>query len=296
MITGESGTGKELAARAIHLNSPRKNNPFVAINCAALTETLLESELFGHERGAFTGAVTQKKGKIELAQGGTLFLDEIGEMALPLQAKILRVLQEREFERVGGTKSIKAEIRLVAATNRNLENEAKAGNFRQDLFYRLNVISFKMPSLRERKEDILILAESFAEKFVRKLNRKIRGFSAKSKQFLLKYDFPGNVRELENAVERAVVLGVDEWILPEDLPESFSEIRSNEVSAEGNFSEFDYHETIQEKKKELILNAFAKAKGSYVETARLLDVHPNYLHRLIRNLNIKKQLDEIATA
>ena len=289
LINGESGTGKELAAQAIHLNSRRKEQPFVAINCAALTETLLESELFGHEKGAFTGAVAQKKGKIEAAQGGTLFLDEIGEMALTLQSKLLRVLQEREFERVGGTRAIKADIRLIAATNRDLETEVKNSNFRQDLFYRLNVVRFTMPALRERKDDILPLAESFAERFGQALNRRIRGISAKAKKLLLKYDFPGNVRELENAVERAVVLGSGEWILPEDLPENFLEI-ADDSAAEKSVS--TYHEAVREKKKQLIHAAFHQAKGSYVEAAKLLDVHPNYLHRLIRNLEMKRELED----
>jgi Nif-specific regulatory protein len=291
LIEGESGTGKELAAKAIHLNSRRKNKPFVAINCAALTETLLESELFGHERGAFTGAIAQKKGKIEFAQGGTLFLDEIGEMALPLQAKLLRVLQEREFERVGGLKPIKADIRLIAATNRNLEDEAKAGNFRQDLFYRLNVVRLTMPSLRERKEDILLLAESFVEKFARQMNRRLRGISTKAKKLLQNYDFPGNVRELENAIERAVVLGSSEWILPEDIPENMLEAVNLQDFNET--SPLNYHNAVQERKKELIRKAFQEAKGSYVEAAKILDVHPNYLHRLIRNLDIKSELESI---
>ena len=288
LINGESGTGKELAAQAIHLNSRRADKPFVAINCAALTETLLESELFGHEKGAFTGATAQKKGKIESAQGGTLFLDEIGEMALNLQAKLLRVLQEREFERVGGTRPVKADIRLVAATNRDLQEAVKTGNFRQDLFYRLNVVRFTMPALRERKDDIILLAENFAQKFSRAMNRKIRGISASAKKILLKYDYPGNVRELENAVERAAVLGSTEWILPEDLPEDFLDIRlDTEISSVAE----TYHDAIREKKKELILNAFREAKGNYVETAKILDVHPNYLHRLIRNLEIKEVLE-----
>ncbi len=286
LINGESGTGKELAAQAIHLNSKRREQPFIAINCAALTETLLESELFGHEKGAFTGAVQQKKGKIEIAQGGTLFLDEIGEMAIHLQAKLLRVIQEREFERVGGTRSVKADVRLIAATNRDLQTEVKNGNFRQDLFYRLNVVQMTMPALRERKEDILLLAESFVEKFSRILNRKIRGISANAKKLLLKYDFPGNVRELENVIERAVVLGSSEWITPEDLPEDFLDIQieNSEIST--------YHEAVREKKKELIRNAFRQARENYTEAAKLLDVHPNYLHRLIRNLQIKDDLDK----
>jgi transcriptional regulator with GAF, ATPase, and Fis domain len=288
LINGESGTGKELAAQAIHLNSKRSDKPFVAINCAALTETLLESELFGHEKGAFTGASAQKKGKIETAEGGTLFLDEIGEMALNLQAKLLRVLQEREFERVGGVRPVKADIRLIAATNRDLQAEVKNGTFRQDLFYRLNVVRVTMPALREHREDVLLLAENFAEKFSRVMNRRIRGISANAKKALLKYDFPGNVRELENAIERAAVLGSSEWILPEDLPEDFHDIQTETkvpTAAE------TYHDALREKKKELILNAFREARGNYVETARLLDVHPNYLHRLIRNLEIKDELE-----
>lgn len=289
LITGESGTGKELAAQAIHLNSKRRDKPFVAINCAALTETLLESELFGHEKGAFTGAVQQKRGKLEMAAGGTLFLDEIGEMALNLQAKILRVLQEREFERVGGTRPLKADIRLIAATNRELQTEVKQGNFRQDLYYRLNVVQFKMPALRDRREDILPLAENFVGKFGLRLNRKLRGISVNAKKILQKYDFPGNVRELENTIERAVVLGASEWILPEDLPEDFLDIQ---IETERE-NVANYHEAVREKKIELIKKAFQEAKGSYVETAKLLDVHPNYLHRLIRNLEIKDELEKL---
>jgi Nif-specific regulatory protein len=290
LINGESGTGKELAAQAIHLNSPRKEKPFVAINCAALTETLLESELFGHEKGSFTGASAQKKGKIEIAHSGTLFLDEIGEMPVKLQAKLLRVLQEREFERVGGNRPIKVDIRLIAATNRDLQTEVKNGNFRQDLYYRLNVVQFSMPTLLERKEDILLIAESFIEKFSQKMNRRVRGISASAKKILLKYDFKGNVRELENTIERAIVLGSTDWILPEDLPEEFLAIpKENEANDASN-----YHDAVREKKKELIISAFYEAKKSYVETAKLLDVHPNYLHRLIKNLGIKEEIEEIS--
>jgi Nif-specific regulatory protein len=291
LITGESGTGKELAARSIHLNSKRKAAPFVAINCAALTESLLESELFGHEKGAFTGAVGQKKGKIEIAESGTLFLDEIGEMALALQAKILRVLQEREFERVGGTRTLKADVRLIAATNRDLEAEIRAGAFRQDLFYRLNVVQFEMPALRERRDDVLILAEAFLGKFSRKMNRRIRGVSAQAKKLLLAYDYPGNVRELENAIERAVVLGSSEWIAPEDLPDNFLEIETEKNDGEIG-KNINYHDAIRETKKDLIRKAFAEARGNYTEAAKVLDVHPNYLHRLIRNLDIKSELED----
>ena len=206
LIRGESGTGKELAARAIHVHSNRSRMPFVAINCAALTETLLESELFGHEKGAFTGALNQKKGRLEVADGGTLFLDEIGELAPTMQAKLLRVLQEREFERVGGTRSIKVDVRVIAATNKDLEEAIKAGDFRQDLYYRLNVVSVVMPTLRERREDVTLLASYFAAKFSKKSKRQIMGISQAARACLVNYEWPGNVRELENAIERAVVL------------------------------------------------------------------------------------------
>ena len=210
LILGESGTGKELVARAIHRNSPRKDRPFVALNCAAITETLLESELFGHERGAFTGATAMKMGRLEVANTGTLFLDEVGEMPLALQAKVLRALQTREFERVGGTRSIKVDVRFVAATNRNLEQAMKDGSFRPDLFYRLNVVSVNMPPLRKHPEDIPLLAMYFAAEHSKKCNRSLKGISPSARAMLMNYSWPGNVRELENAIERAVVLGVGE--------------------------------------------------------------------------------------
>ena len=285
LIRGESGTGKELAARAIHQNSLRKAQPFIAVNCAALAETLLESELFGHERGAFTGAVAQKKGKLELANGGTIFLDEIGEMAAGLQAKVLRVLQEREFERVGGTRSIKADLRVIAATNKDLEAAIKLGSFRADLYYRLNVISITMPPLRQRREDTLLLAKYFAVKYGRQCKRRITSISSEASARLLKYDWPGNVRELENAIERAVVLGNTETILPDDLPETLLELESMPGVAK-----LTYYDAIKEAKKNFILNAFNQARGDHGETARILGVHPNNLHRLIRNLNLKDAL------
>jgi transcriptional regulator with GAF, ATPase, and Fis domain len=223
LILGESGTGKELLARAIHRNSPRSNGPFVAINCAALSETLLESELFGHEKGAFTGALSQKKGKLEAAAGGTVFLDEIGEMTASLQAKLLRVLQERQMERVGGTLTVKLDIRLVAATNRDLEDEVRKKTFRQDLYYRLNVVTLKSPPLRDRTEDIIPLASHFARRFAERCGRPISGISPEARAYLLSYSWPGNVRELENTMERAVVLGSSDVILPEDLPENIRE-------------------------------------------------------------------------
>ncbi len=284
LIVGESGTGKELAARAIHKNSSRAQKPFMAVNCAALTETLLESELFGHEKGAFTGAHAQKKGRLELAEGGTLFLDEIGELSPTLQVKLLRVLQEREFERVGGVQTIQVDLRLIAATNKNLDDAIKSGEFRQDLFYRLNVVSFEMPRLRDRKEDIPLLASYFAQKYSSKCNRRIEGVSAEARKYLGAYDWPGNVRELENAIERAVVLGTTTLVLADDLPEAVLERKPADVSATG------YHEAVVETKRRIIVNAMKQANGSYTEAAKILGVHPNYLHRLIRNLNLKADL------
>ncbi len=285
LIFGESGTGKELVARAIHRNSSRANKPCVAINCAAIADTLLESELFGHEKGAFTGAIAQKKGKLEIAEGGTVFLDEIGELAPLLQAKLLRVLQEREFERVGGTRTIKLDVRLIAATNRDLEEAVKKGAFREDLFYRLNVVSMRMPPLRDHREDIPLLASYFAAKVAQRAGRSILGISPQARACLVNYDWPGNVRELENAIERAVVLGSSDLILPEDLPESVLEKADPESAATTTF-----HDALRENKKQLIVNAFEQANGSYTEAARLLGLHPNYLHRLIRNLNMKALL------
>src|SRR5689334_23302358 len=216
LIGGESGTGKELAARAIHRNSKRAQKPFMAVNCAALTESLLESELFGHERGAFTGAIAQKKGRLEIADGGTVFLDEIGELTPALQVKLLRVLQEREFERVGGTLTIKVDVRVIAATNKNLEQAMATGQFRHDLFYRLNVVSLDLPPLRDRREDIMLLASYFLDKYATRCNRKFKGFSEDARACLLSYEWPGNVRELENAIERAVVLGTRDYISAEE--------------------------------------------------------------------------------
>ena len=289
LVRGESGTGKELAARALHQNSGRRDRPFVAINCAALTETLLESELFGHERGAFTGALAQKKGKFEVADGGTLFLDEVGEMPATLQAKLLRVLQEREFERVGGTRTIRVDVRVLAATNRDLEGAVRAGGFRQDLYYRLNVVSFEMPPLRERREDIPLLASYFVSKYAAKFKRKVTGLSREARDCLTVYDWPGNVRELENAVERAVVLGSTERVLPEDLPETVLEAEPGADATGGGVAPpvTKYHEALREAKRQLILRALGQTGGSFTEAARLLGVHPNYLHRLIRNLNLR---------
>jgi transcriptional regulator with GAF, ATPase, and Fis domain len=286
LVLGESGTGKELVARAIHRNSKRVNRPFVAINCAALNEQLLESELFGHERGAFTGAVVQKKGKIEIADGGTLFLDEVAELAPNLQAKLLRVLQEREFERVGGTRPIKVDIRLIAATNRDLDEAIRLGRVRQDFYFRLNVLSITLPTLRERREDIPLLATYFVQKYSREANRPVAGIAPAAHVLLKNYPWPGNVRELENVIERAVVLGSSDHIRPEDLPEALFEMKeSTETDV------MRYHEAVNKVKRDLILRALEEASGSFTEAAKLLDLHPNYLHRLVRNMDLRKYLE-----
>ncbi len=285
LIRGESGTGKELAARAIHMNSPRAERPFLAINCAALTETLLESELFGHEQGAFTGATRRKRGKLELADGGTLFLDELGDLALGLQAKLLRVLQESEFERVGGTATIRVDIRLIAATNKCLEEAMRAATFREDLYYRLNVVAAVMPPLRERAEDIPLLANHFALKHGGKSNRRILGVSPEAEECMLNYSWPGNVRELENAVERAVVLGAGEFIELDDLPETVIESApSSRGYPQG------YHQAVRQFKRELLLKALRQAGGNFSKASRILGIHPNYLHRLVTGLDLREEL------
>ncbi|MFL6436079.1 MAG: sigma 54-interacting transcriptional regulator [Terriglobales bacterium] len=290
LIGGESGTGKELVARAVHANSQRAKGPFVPINCAAITDTLLESELFGYEKGAFTGAVAQKKGKIEVASGGTLFLDEIGELALPLQAKLLRVLQEREFERVGGTRPMKVDLRLVAATNQDLQEAVRVGTFRKDLFYRLNVVSITVPPLRERREDVLQLAEHFIIRTANKCNTHVKSLAPNTKLCLADYDWPGNVRELENAIERALVLGSTDTILLEDLPEAISEA----VTPAG-VPATKYAGAMKDTKKQVILQALQEANGSYIEAAKSLGLHPNSLLRLIRRLDLKLEAKRVGS-
>jgi len=284
LIRGESGTGKELVARAIHANGERLDKPFVAVNCAAIPEALLESELFGHEKGAFTGAVGTKKGKFDIAGEGTLFLDEIGELAPLLQAKLLRVLQQREFERLGGNRLLPFNARVLAATNKNLEEAIKTGEFRQDLYYRLNVVSVAMPPLREHREDIPLLALYFANKYAEKCHRGFKGIAAEARELLMKYSWPGNVRELENAIEHAIVLGLTDEILAEDLPNTLLEEQSAGLAAAR------YHNTLSRTKKQLVLTALDETNGNHVEAARLLGIHPKYLHRLIRNLNLKSDV------
>jgi transcriptional regulator with GAF, ATPase, and Fis domain len=291
LLRGESGTGKEVAARALHQASPRADKPFVAVNCATLSETLLESELFGHERGAFTGAVARKIGKAEAADGGTLFLDELGEIPLALQSKLLRFLQERELDRVGGTQPIRVDVRVVAATNRDLEKAVRDGAFREDLYYRLNVIPVRLPPLRERREDISLLASHFAARIGRRLGRPLTGFTPEARACLYRYDWPGNVRELANAVERALVLGEGDLIRPEDLPETVLEAGGAPEVSLGQ-----YHETLQETKKRLIRGAVAEAGGNITRAAAGLGLQPTYLHRLIRNLGLRGEIRDDSPA
>ena len=282
LILGESGTGKEVLARSIHHWSDRRDNPFVAVNCVALSENLLESELFGHEKGAFTGAIQKKSGKFEMADSGTLFLDEIAELKPDLQAKLLRVLQEHRFERVGGTRSIEVDIRVLAATNRDLARGMEQGAFREDLYFRLNVITLTMPPLRERKEDIPLLSDCFLKRYTAETKRSVRGVSDKAARLLMGYDWPGNIRELENTIERAVVLGVDDEIVPDDLPAHILDHRVKEVEEDGSF-----HSQVRGLKAALIRESLRTAGGRHRKAAESLGLNPTYLSRLIRNLGIK---------
>jgi len=289
LIAGESGTGKELIARAIHANSRRAKGPFVAMNCAALSENLLESELFGHEKGAFTGADRRREGHFSHADGGTLFLDEIGEVSAAMQVKLLRVIQEREFQRVGGDQNVRVDVRLVAATNKDLEKEVEAGNFRQDLFFRLNVVTLDMPPLRDRVEDIPLLASHFLVVFAQKNNKQIKGFTPTAMDCLLKHAWPGNVRELENVVERAVVLLVGDYISERELPPAL--FPTDAVTQEAN----DVPPTslagmsLDELEKRAILETLDVCGGNKSETARRLGVTRKTLHAKLARYGLEGQ-------
>src|SRR5574344_2380756 len=273
LITGESGVGKELVADAIHNLSPRKNNSFIKVHCAALTETLLESELFGHEKGAYTGADTLVKGRFELAHGGTIFLDEIGEINQTVQVKILRVLQEKKFERVGGSQTIEVDVRIVAATNRDLEEEVKAGRFREDLYYRLNVIHIEVPPLRERKDDIPLLITSFLDRFAKENHKDITGIDSRAKSAMYKYDWPGNIRELRNCMESAVVLCSSNEITLNDLPPNISQ------SSAGETVSIPVGITLDEAEKAIVQQNLAANRNNKSKTADILGIGRKTLQR-----------------
>lgn len=293
LIHGESGTGKELIARAIHYSSNRAHHPFVSVSCAALVETLLESELFGHEKGAFTDAKTLKRGKFELADGGSLFLDEIGEISPKLQLNLLRVLQEREFHRVGGEEPIRVDVRIIAATNRNLEHAVREGSFREDLYYRLNVISIQVPPLRERKEDIPLLVDHFVEKFNMESGKRVEGVSEEVLQILIEHDWPGNVRELENVIERAVIINRGGVILPEDLPpylykRSFLSEDQESLIHQAHTAQL----TLQEVEKAHIKNVLEETGWNIKRTARILGIDRSTLYAKIKRYGLRPEEEQ----
>jgi two-component system response regulator HydG len=286
LITGGSGTGKELIARSIHYNSPRKDHSLVVVNCAALTETLLESELFGHEKGAFTGADKRRDGRFAQAHKGTIFLDEIGEMSPIMQAKLLRVIQERELQRVGSDDTVKVDVRILGATNRNLEDDVAEGKFREDLYYRLNVVTVDVPPLRDRQDDTPLLAQHFLKRYSEKNRKPVKGFSPTAMDILLKYDWPGNVRELENAVERSVILSNGDYITEKELPlnltRSYSD-ESNWVAAQPVNAE---PRPLEEVEKEAILAALDASGGNKSETARRLGINRKTLHKKLKSYGV----------
>jgi len=285
LLLGESGTGKELFARSIHRWSDRREMPFSVINCVALNESLLENELFGHEKGAFTGADSLQKGKIEAADGGTIFLDEIGDMPIGLQAKLLRVLQDHEFPRVGGTRLIRVNIRVIAATNKDLKQAVKAGTFREDLYFRLNVVNLSLPSLRDRPEDIIPLADHFLVRHVREMKRRKRKFSKSAIETMRCYLWPGNIRELDNAIARAVVLGVEEEISPDLLGLGGSKDELEELD------NLPYHEALDRFGTHILEQAMRRSNWSQTKAAELLSLQRTYLSRLIKQKNIQQGPD-----
>jgi DNA-binding NtrC family response regulator len=282
LLLGESGTGKEVFARAIHTWSERKSEPFIAINCVGLSKDLLESELFGHEKGAFTGAHQLKKGKMEQANGGTVFLDEVGDISAELQTKLLRFLQEREFERVGGTQTIPVDVRVIAATNRDVSAAIKEGRFREDLYYRLNVIPISLPPLRERKEDIPTLAQYFVRRFAAETKKLFSGLTADAEATLVAYPWPGNVRELANVIERAAVLGDGPEITGEELP-----LRIADAEMENPSGRFSYRQAVDTARAEVIKSALVHTNGNRAAAARILGMHKTHLLNLIKSLRIE---------
>jgi Nif-specific regulatory protein len=281
LLLGESGTGKEIFARSIHGWSERRDKPFVAINCVGLSKELLESELFGHEKGAFTGAFQAKKGKMELAHGGTVFLDEVGDISMELQTKLLRFIEEREFERVGGTGTIRVDVRIIAATNCNLDDAVRKGLFREDLYYRLNVILIALPALRDRKNDIAALADYFLKRFSVETKKTFAGIAPEAQAKLAAYEWPGNVRELANVIERAVVLGEGPELLPSDLPARIISPPSD-VGRTG----FSFHSAVNDYRRELIAKILTETDGNRSQAAQILGLQRTYLSRLIKNLRL----------
>ncbi len=285
LVRGDSGTGKELVARAIHFNSPRKNNAFISINCAALPENLIESELFGHEKGAFTGASQQRKGRFELANGGTIFLDEIGDISPAVQVRLLRVLQEKTFERVGGNETITVNVRVVAATSRNLEEGIANNSFREDLYYRLNVFPILLPSLRQRKSDIMLLADHFLQKYGKMYNKNMKRISTSAINMMMAYHWPGNVRELENCIERAVLMASDGVIYGFNLPPSLQtsdETHTNLLPEDGA----ELKQMVDAYEREILIDALKKHRGNAAATARYLQTTQRILNYRIKNLGI----------
>lgn len=285
LITGESGTGKELIAKAIHANSGRKDHQLVTVNCAALTETLLESELFGHEKGAFTGADKRREGRFMQADGGSIFLDEVGEIPMPMQAKLLRVIQDREIQRVGSDKALKVDVRIIAATNRDLLEEVEKGNFREDLYYRLNVVNLRIPTLHERAEDIPLLANHFLQKYAEKNRKQLKGFTPQAMDMLVKYEWPGNVRELENAVERAVILTPGEYVSEKDLPPAIQNVQ-DEVCIPSEISAGMAGKSMQEIEKIAIEETLAHTGGNKSEAAKQLGITRTTLDNKIKKYGI----------
>lgn len=286
LIVGESGTGKELIANALHQNSPHKDRPFIKVNCAALPETLLESELFGHEKGAFTGAIARKQGRFQLAHKSSIFLDEIAEMAPATQAKILRVLQEREFEPLGSTQTIKVDTRVIAATNKNLETEIEEGRFREDLYYRLNVVTLAVPPMRERREDIPNLADFFLKRYADKNQRLIKGFTPRATDLLMRYDWPGNVRELENIIERAVIMARGEMITPMEFPDNLKELDDDLKDVQINLTP---GRSLKEVEKTMILRTLEETGGNRTHAAKILGISRRTLQLKLKEYGINPQ-------
>ncbi len=290
LIYGESGTGKELIARAIHYNGKRKEKPFIVVNCASIPRELLESELFGHEKGSFTGAHQRKLGKFELAKDGTIFLDEIGELEMLLQAKLLRVIQQKEFERVGGTELIKTNVRIISATNRDLKQAVEAKEFREDLYYRLNSFPISIPPLRQRRADILVLADHFVDEFNLKLGKNIKGFSKKALKAIYEYDWPGNIREMENTIERCMIISDKEVIDVDELPTHLrSSDRSGPIDFNGSLFSDDTIIPFEKIKEEAIRHALKVTKGNIVEAAKRLQLGRATIYRLMEKYNIENR-------